>query len=1073
MTTPTPFKDWYDFRKRLSGDIQHSLEDPRALETDVIHHEDNAFERGALEELSAEVHKEQGSVSPRSENFKRVRVALKRVYNELTAFVSIQSLPYEVLVYIFATALALGKCKFFPSSNRRITSCRITKTILAVTHVCIDWRRFAINTPTLWTHLDIIDTGCALGLGEMEAMWLERAGSAPLSVKVAIPHNVHKNYTEGALAQLVLRLGSIYSLGLHANSHRTLQAALTYWMSNGTPGSVQELFLTGRSRLQRVNTVEFVDNLPLEVDVLDSFLVPIRILRLKYVSMSFVSRVYCDLAYLELSSIPSEACLTICMLTRLLSESPGLRVLRLENLQMDSSQDIPHVEFKLNGLERLDLVKLSPDPCSTLLPMLNPGPGELSLRLEAPVDSTNVEAVLAFLGRSNVTKLYTVTYRDWFQAAACFATITDLRMLAIDFVFSSVHNCNTFFEALLPLPDPPTSSTCRWPNLRALWLIDGKPGVNNIKEVVEAYRIQTMIVSLPSDQSRWPAGAELQPLVQNMIVEAGAPILSLADWDTRYPRPTAPTLFNFKDWYDSRKNLDKAIQCYFKHSQALETAVVHREDHTFERGALGELFAEVHKEQASINPRSDTLKRASIALNRVFNQSTAFVPIRSLPHDVLVYIFALTWDQCGFFPSSERPMTKCQITETMLALTCVCTDWRRLVINTPTLWTHLDIIDIGYQGLGKGETMWLERAGSAPLSVQVVIEYGGYSEYTSEAFTQLVPHLGSVRSLGLHANSPQKLQAALTHWMSNGTPGSVQELFLTGRSEKLLRHNGPNFVTPLSFEVGVLNSFLAPIRILRLKHVSMSFLGGVYHNLVHLELSSIPPEGCPTMSMLTILLSENPGLRVLKLEKLQLDFSSGDTPCAGLELNALERLDLAELSPDPCLTLLPILNPGLGELSLRLDVPVNHKNAQAVRAFLSRSNVTKLYTKLPPGWFTGAGCFAAITDLRMLAIDFKGDRSISECQNFLKALLPLPDPSANSTCHWPNLRTLWLIEGAFETDVITEIIEAYHVRTVILSLFGCASFDWGTRQKLEPLVWNLIMENVLPNAVVAEWAARC
>ncbi|KAG8741570.1 hypothetical protein FRC10_002695 [Ceratobasidium sp. 414] len=526
---------WYDSRKFLNEDIQHYLKHSRPLETVIMRREDNPFGRGAPEELSAEVHKGQASVKPRSKNFKRARVSPKRVYNESRAFAPIQSLPYEVLVYIFAIALTSGKCGFFRSSNSQITSCRITKTILAVTHVCTGWRRFTINDPTLWTHLDIVDIGRAPGLGEMETMWLERAGSAPLSVKVAIPHDVHKNYTEGALTRLVSRLGSICSLGLHANSHRTLQAALTYWMSNGTPGSVQELFLTGRSKsLLQADTVEVVDDLSLEVDILDSFLAPIRILRLKHVSMPFVSGVYCDLVHLELWSIPSEACPTMFMLTRLLSQSPGLRVLKLEKLQMNSSQVVPHVELKLDALEKLDLVELSPDPCSTLLPMLNPGPGELSLRLEAPINPENAEAVRAFLERSNVTKLFTKLYPGCSEAADCFATISDLHMLVIDFRGGFASNCNTFLEALLPLPDPSTGSMCRWPSLRALWLIDGVAGTNSIKGIIKAYHIRTVILSLlKHHRLDSTVSAELEPLVWNMILEVDLPIIVIADWDTR------------------------------------------------------------------------------------------------------------------------------------------------------------------------------------------------------------------------------------------------------------------------------------------------------------------------------------------------------------------------------------------------------------------------------------------------------------------------------------------------------------------------------------------------------------
>ncbi|KAG9090830.1 hypothetical protein FS749_000261 [Ceratobasidium sp. UAMH 11750] len=527
---------------------------------------------------------------------------------------------------------------------------------------------------------------------------------------------------------------------------------------------------------------------------------------------------------------------------------------------------------------------------------------------------------------------------------------------------------------------------------------------------------------------------------------------------------------SFKAWNDSRKHLEDAIQRYLEHSQALEAAVLYRRDGTFGCGALDELFAEVREEQASTSPRNEKLKQASVALNRIYNQSTTFVPIRSLSHDVLVYIFTLVWDKCRFFPSSDREITRCEITKTILAVSHVCTDWRRLAINTPTLWTHVDIIDNGRYNCGRGEwdMMWLGRAGSAPLSVQVAIQGDVERNYTKGALNWLVPHLSNVCSLGLHADSHHKLQAALAYWMSNGTPGVVQDLSLTGRSEPLPWYNNENFMDELPLERAIRSSFLAPIRILRLKHVSISYSSEVFCDLVHLELVSIPSMTCPTIPVLARWLDASPDLRILKLEMLDMGLDRYSPP-REIELNVLERLDLVKLSRDPCSRLLPLLKPGPGELSLRLEAPINSTNAEAVRSFLDRSNVTKLYIKAPyPDWSLAVDCFATINDLRMLVVDFN-EFPFNECDAFLKALLLLRDPSTSSTSRWPNLRTLWLIEGAFDFADIKNTIKGCHVRTLILSL---VSSDWMAKRELGPLV-HLITEDALPNVVIGDWDTRC
>ncbi|KAG9084429.1 hypothetical protein FS749_005238 [Ceratobasidium sp. UAMH 11750] len=526
-----------------------------------------------------------------------------------------------------------------------------------------------------------------------------------------------------------------------------------------------------------------------------------------------------------------------------------------------------------------------------------------------------------------------------------------------------------------------------------------------------------------------------------------------------------------KALHDSSQRLDEAIQSYLEHAQALETAVG---NNASGRHTLDKLFAEVRAEQVSAPSKINMLKTAVAVLNRVHNQSIAFVPIQSLPDDVLIHIFTLACTRCRFFPTTERPISKCRITKTMLAVTHVCADWRRLAINTPILWTHVDIMDNGPRSRPGYEKMWLERVGSAPLSVRVAIQHDTSGDYTEGALNQLVPHFGAIRSLGLHADSRHALQAALMYWMSNGTPGSVQELLLTGRAKLPGQRtaNSATFADHFPLRLAVLNSFLAPIQILHLQYVSVSLVDTICRGLIHIEPSDLTPKAPSPTFRLSSLPTISPKLRILKLEKLRMDSTQYFRLFGAIELNALERLELVDLSPDPCLTLLSVLHPGPGELTLRLSAPTNPSDEEAVRSFLSRSNVTKLFIKVhsdyPP---VAADCFGAITDLGMLAIHFDGHHP--QCDPLLQALLPLPEFSL--TCRWPRLHGLWLIEGGCECDMFKGIIEAYRIQTLMLSLVYSPG-PCFIQEQIQPLVGELIVEDDEDSvwySDFAEWYTKC
>ncbi|KAG9085869.1 hypothetical protein FS749_004054 [Ceratobasidium sp. UAMH 11750] len=395
----------------------------------------------------------------------------------------------------------------------------------------------------------------------------------------------------------------------------------------------------------------------------------------------------------------------------------------------------------------------------------------------------------------------------------------------------------------------------------------------------------------------------------------------------------------------------------------------------------------------------------------------------------------------------------------MLDITHVCTDWRKLAINTPLLWSHVDMRDSNpYEPRPGHEKVWLERARSVPLSVQAAVRE------ESDKLPLLGPYLGAVHSLGFQSDSPSSLRAAFAYWMSNGTPGSVQQLSLIG-PKKINRFGKPPYMDE---EPGadLFMSFIEPLRVLRLRAVDLSnFI--LYEGLVHLELSYLAWYADPLEYFVASRLLGCPELRVLKLDTLTLSKVSRNWLSKPLNLNVLERLEIVNMSPDPCLRLLPMLAPGPGELDLRLEVDVNSQNEGELISFFSRSNVTKFYFKVPLFEPVRMDWMSAIPNLQMLVLDFNAQSH----PNFRNSVLETLLCSETSTSRFPKLRTLWVIDYYVDIEILKRVVETCRIETLIISVYSYLDTRF-MRQQLGHLLKKLIMEPALPHSVIAEWYSR-
>ncbi|KAG8691242.1 hypothetical protein FRC09_011685, partial [Ceratobasidium sp. 395] len=150
--------------------------------------------------------------------------------------------------------------------------------------------------------------------------------------------------------------------------------------------------------------------------------------------------------------------------------------------------------------------------------------------------------------------------------------------------------------------------------------------------------------------------------------------------------------------------------------------------------------------------------------------------INKIPIEILAHIFALSKKYC-FRPHSRGDISLSNIT-------AVCKHWRQLALDTPALWTH---IDIGPVTPTKLTQISLKRTKDKELHVhvydpqpEVPSQLEEFKEMSRKVIPMLKPHIHRVRSLDLesYAYSTNFVASVLNLWLNHGNPQIARSLFI-------------------------------------------------------------------------------------------------------------------------------------------------------------------------------------------------------------------------------------------------------------------------------------------------------
>ncbi|CAE6502764.1 unnamed protein product [Rhizoctonia solani] len=341
------------------------------------------------------------------------------------------------------------------------------------------------------------------------------------------------------------------------------------------------------------------------------------------------------------------------------------------------------------------------------------------------------------------------------------------------------------------------------------------------------------------------------------------------------------------------------------------------------------------------------------------NASSSLVPIHGLPSEILSRIFSLVLgDNCInhpeefslYYSSSPRLMS-------------VCKYWHQVVTHSSALWTRIDLTV--YDGCATTAPrmdlakLYVERAAQMTLEVHIIeLGDGGSPKHTAS----LVPFLTSiahrVSSFLLNSNTPILYRSALAALFNNCTPGTLTTLDMRIRQgartyalildqiiDWRLKPSGDTRATTADTPEERFEQIFQGVNILRLGCIypTRRWASGVYHGLVELRCQWGPSIRV-TESQFVEILRQSPRLRILECSsRLDLSPLEGGAPINSIPLNDLEAVNFGD-SDRNVENIVRWLAPGSKPLQIFLRT---FKPGPHLRAFISRSNITRLYCKYP------------------------------------------------------------------------------------------------------------------------------
>ncbi|KAG8710102.1 hypothetical protein FRC11_004875, partial [Ceratobasidium sp. 423] len=383
--------------------------------------------------------KESGDIVSHAQKLEDARAAIHAARNSIPKAARITELPAEILARIFQLTLPGQSCLVRRVYSGTISQIKYPLYPDALAHVCSYWRRVAITTPSIWTHIDIVlDHSLNPGLFARAKVYTSRAGQLPLEIHISNPgseregerardvlegnrarSNPHKPSEEwDALHEFKIFASSTVSIkslemDLRINRHHEIYySVLEYFFARCKPGVLTKYTVRTSRRfwdtglfIEPAETPHSLNGALLAVPTghLDEVWLHISSVRVGALCPHWKTKVYHGLVELYIEEdIPS---ISESQLVNILRSSPKLQVLHFKTIFDEPNDDGGDDPVYLEDLRELNLMIRDDEGLSVsrILRRITPGSKPLQLSL---VDVPRREAA-DFFSRANVTRFYT------------------------------------------------------------------------------------------------------------------------------------------------------------------------------------------------------------------------------------------------------------------------------------------------------------------------------------------------------------------------------------------------------------------------------------------------------------------------------------------------------------------------------------------------------------------------------------------------------------------------------------------------------------------------------------------
>ncbi|EUC55376.1 F-box-like domain protein, putative [Rhizoctonia solani AG-3 Rhs1AP] len=356
------------------------------------------------------------------------------------------------------------------------------------------------------------------------------------------------------------------------------------------------------------------------------------------------------------------------------------------------------------------------------------------------------------------------------------------------------------------------------------------------------------------------------------------------------------------------------------------------------------------------------LRETITAINWSKNHSNTRNTINNLPPEILGHIFRLVHRSQ---PCAKRDYDTDDKTEPIYpaVLSLVCSRWREIAFDIPTLWSHIDISTstlLNRHRLSGLMQRYLDRAGQLPLDLHI-FDSPGYetSLRDPESIQKLVTQFaGRAFSLDLDARHTFEYEIhnkSVSNFFQKCTPGKFTRLTLTQYDDHefmkgydsigSVNDNFNGLLVDLPAEQ--FEDIMSHVSILRVNQMYPLWNSRAYHGLVELRLTGAQMH--IGESELIDMIRASPDLRIFQFNLVIGNPLPVDSQITPIVLNNLEILNLTRMRSSQVGILLRWLHPGSKPLQFAVtqtmwpDPSLLQLKETNSMLFFLRACVTKAY----------------------------------------------------------------------------------------------------------------------------------